>query len=87
MTHNEMIRSIAQDTDQPMVVVDDIVRVLFRLVAEELRTTSEVSLINLGKLKVKQNPARMGRNPRTGAEVPIPARRSVRFKASVRLEL
>ena len=87
MSHSEIIRSVAKATDQQMVVVDDIVRVLYRQIQQELMDKGEVLLIGIGKLKVKETAARIWRNPRTGVAVPIPARRVVKFKASVRLEV
>jgi DNA-binding protein HU-beta len=39
----------------------------------------EVSLIGFGKFSVKDVPARTGRNPSTGAEIKIAARKQVKF--------
>ncbi len=86
MSHSEIVRSVAKATDQQMVVVDDIVRVLYRQIRQELTDKGEVLLIGLGKLKVKETAARVGRNPRTGVAVNIPVRRVVKFKASVGIE-
>ena len=35
----------------------------------------------MGKIEVKDTPARVGRNPKTGVEVEIPAKKVVKFKA------
>ncbi|SFR53855.1 HU family DNA-binding protein [Thiomicrospira sp. ALE5] len=39
----------------------------------------DVSLIGFGKFSVKDVPARTGRNPSTGAEIQIAARKQVKF--------
>ena len=44
-------------------------------------------LPGLGKLKTKDRAARMGRNPRTGEAVTIPARRVAVFVPSEKLNL
>ena len=43
-------------------------------------------LPGLGKLKTKDRAARMGRNPRTGEAMTIPARRVVVFAPSEKLD-
>ena len=44
-----------------------------------------VSLVGFGTFQVKQRNARQGRNPRTGEEVTIEARRVVTFRPSGKL--
>jgi DNA-binding protein HU-beta len=39
----------------------------------------DISLIGFGKFSVKDVPARTGRNPSTGAEIQIAARKQVKF--------
>jgi DNA-binding protein HU-beta len=51
-----------------------------------LRTGGEVKLPGIGKLIVTTRAARHGRNPRTGAAVPIPASKAVKFKPGVALK-
>lgn len=47
----------------------------------ELKDGGEISLLGLGKLKVKPTPARKGRHPRTGQEINIPAGRRIVFSS------
>jgi DNA-binding protein HU-beta len=49
------------------------------LVQVSLKKGYKLVLPGLGKLQVKTSKARMGRNPMTGAEIKIPARKKVRF--------
>ncbi|MCX6357377.1 MAG: HU family DNA-binding protein [Candidatus Aureabacteria bacterium] len=51
-----------------------------------LKKDAAVSLVGFGTFKVKNRPARMGRNPRTGASIKIAARKAVTFKASAELK-
>ena len=41
----------------------------------------EINFVGWGKFEVKDTPARVGRNPKTGVEVEIPAKKVVKFKA------
>ena len=43
------------------------------------------SIPGFGTFKIKQLPAKTGRNPKTQEEIKIPARKVVRFKASKNL--
>ena len=45
-----------------------------------LRKGENVSLIGFGAYTVIERKARVGRNPRTGEEIRIPAKRAIKFK-------
>jgi len=64
----------------------DIVDLVFEIVKKELEAGEVVKISRFGNLDVRDKPPRMGRNPLTGTESPISARRSVRFKASETLK-
>ena len=55
-------------------------------VTGSLKKGKKVSLVGFGTFKTSQRAARMGRNPQTGAEVKIPARTAVGFKAGSALK-
>lgn len=55
-------------------------------IAKGLKKTGAVSLVGFGTFKVKQRPARKGRNPQTGATITIKARKVVGFKPSADLK-
>ena len=46
---------------------------------EAAKKGEEVNLLGFGKFKVKENPARQGRNPATGATIEIAASRKLGF--------
>ena len=58
---------------------------------EEVRTALEkgdcVKLSSFGNFQLRDKPQRPGRNPKTGEEIPITARRVVTFHASQKLKL
>ncbi len=57
---------------------------------EELRSTLEngqdVKLSGFGNFILRDKPQRPGRNPKTGEEIPVSARRVVTFKAGLKLK-
>ena len=57
---------------------------------EEIRTALErgdmVKLSGFGNFQLRKKPQRPGRNPKTGQEIPITARRVVTFHASPKLK-
>ena len=48
-------------------------------IVEAARKGDEVNLLGFGKFKVKDSPARQGRNPATGATIEIAASRKLGF--------
>lgn len=55
------------------------------LIEETLVKGDEVNFIGWGKWEVKSKPARVGRNPQTGKEIKIAAKRVVNFKVGKKL--
>lgn len=78
-----IVNSAEETTTKP---VSNILDVLAAIITRELKSGVVVPLPGLGKFKVKDRAARTGRNPQTGAEVKIPAKRVVRFSPSKELK-
>lgn len=55
---------------------------VFAAIADAAAKGEEVSLNGFGKFKVKNSPAREGRNPSTGATIQIPASNKLTFSAA-----
>lgn len=52
------------------------------IVTSQLKTRSDVKIVNFGIFKVKNKKARIGRNPKTKEEVTISERNVIKFKPS-----
>jgi len=52
---------------------------VFSTITEALKTKDPVTLIGFGTFKVGQRKARTGRNPQTGAEIKISAKKVAKF--------
>lgn len=63
---------------QGIQVVDEVLELL----SDAFMSGQEVYFRNLGRFSVHEKKSRMGRNPRTGEQVPVEASRTVRFRAS-----
>ena len=50
-----------------------------------LKKGDRVALIGFGSFSISERSARKGRNPRTGKEISIPAKKVVKFKAGTDL--
>lgn len=57
-----------------------------KFVRDSLKRGYKLPLLGLGKLYVRESKARMARNPQTGEEIRIPARKRVRFSAAKALK-
>ena len=64
----------------------DMVEAFFEEVRTALQTGDSVKLSGFGNFQLRDKPQRPGRNPKTGEEIPITARRVVTFHASQKLK-
>lgn len=60
--------------------IDHIVTVFFDTITEQLAQGGRVELRGFGAFSTRQRDARTGRNPRTGASVPVDSKRVPHFK-------
>jgi len=64
----------------------DMVESFFEEIRVALETGDTVKLSGFGNFQLRDKPQRPGRNPKTGEEMPITARRVVTFHASQKLK-
>lgn len=64
----------------------DLVEIFFEEVSNALRSGSPVKLSGFGNFNLRDKTQRPGRNPKTGEEIPISARRVVTFRAGQKLK-
>ena len=77
----EIVARIADETDLTQVRAEKIVNAILQEIKDALQRGEPVILRRFGSFQVRAKRARMGRNPKTGEEAGIPARRIVRFKS------
>jgi len=64
----------------------DMVETFFEEIRIALESAESVKLSGFGNFQLRNKPQRPGRNPKTGEEIPITARRVVTFHASQKLK-
>lgn len=87
MNHHNFVREVSALSGRKISDADAAVDATLAVIKKQLQSVGYVNLRFIGKLFVTRKGPRNGRNPRTGAVVPIPERNVVRFKASSKLEL
>lgn len=79
MTKKELVRTIAKKADVNLHVAEKCLNAFLEAVKESAKKGEEVRLVGFGTFKVIQRKKRKGRNPQTGKEIIIPAKKVVRF--------
>lgn len=64
----------------------DMVEAFFEQIRMQLESGGSVKLSGFGNFQLRDKPQRPGRNPKTGEEIPITARRVVTFHPSQKLK-
>jgi DNA-binding protein HU-beta len=78
-TANEIVDKIATANNLTKAQAKNIVDSVFKQIADAAASGAETSLPGFGKFKVKETPARDGRNPSTGATIKIAASKKLTF--------
>ena len=86
MTKKDIVLKVADHFDIKQIKVRKIVQMVLGVIVESLAEGRTVELRNFGIFKVKSRKARIGRNPKTGDNVDIPAKKVVAFKAGLEMK-
>lgn len=79
MTKGQMIADLAERWGVSKKQATDMYESFIELSYKEIKRAGEFVVPGLGKLVKKNRPARMGRNPATGATIKIPAKTVIKF--------
>lgn len=82
----ELTANVAEKAGLTKKDAEKAVNALFESVQGALIEGDRVQVIGFGTFEVKERAARMGRNPRTGQDIEIPASRNPVFKAGKALK-
>ena len=86
MTRTELIDALAAETNTERKEAKLFLEALTQVVERVIKEGGEVPLKGLGKFKVQNRKARVGRNPLTGEPVQIPAKTVVKFTVAKALK-
>lgn len=82
MNKGELIEAISVKTNMSKKDSQAALEAICESITESLVNGEKVSLIGFGTFETRTRAQRKGRNPQTGAEVIIPAKKAPVFKAS-----
>jgi integration host factor subunit beta len=86
MTKADLVEEVARVTELTRKDSEVIVDTLFESVIKALKTGDKLEVRGFGSFRVRQRNARVGRNPKTGEKVEVPAKRVPYFKPSKELK-
>ena len=81
MTKAELVDFIAEKADLTKADAGRALEAMMEGVTNGLKETGKVTLVGFGTFTAKKREARTGRNPQTGEEMKVEAKKAVKFKA------
>ena len=85
MTKAELITKISEEASITKVAAVAALESFLDSVTKTLKKGDRLTLVGFGTFSVSKRAARKGRNPSTGAEIKIKAKKVAKFKASKEL--
>ena len=81
-TRNDIIEAISVNVGLSLSDSSLIIEEIFEFILNELEKGYDVKISSFGTFSVRHKKTRIGRNPKTGVEVPITERNVVTFSSS-----
>ena len=85
MTKAEIVEMVHRSSNLSKSEALELTELVFETIKESLERGEEVKLPGFGNFSVREKKARVGRNPKTGEEMEITARKVLGFKPSQKL--
>jgi integration host factor subunit beta len=86
MTKAELIEEVSRVVEMSRKDSEVIVETIFDSIVRALRTNEKIEIRGFGSFRTRQRQPRIGRNPKTGTRVEVPAKRIPFFKPSKELK-
>ncbi len=86
LTKADFAENLYEDLGLNKREAKEIVELFFEEIKDSLAHGEQVKLSGFGKFELRDKSSRPGRNPKTGEEIPITARRVVTFKSGQKLK-
>ena len=87
LTKQDIANTLVKKMNLSQTLALSLTNQFFDQIIATLKTGEEIKLSSFGNFVVKEKTARPGRNPKTGEDVMISARKVVTFKAGPKLKL
>lgn len=85
MNKQELISQVASKTKLSKTACANVISATFNIMGTALRKGDKIQMVNFGTWKRMRRKARLGRNPKTGKPLNIPAKNVVKFSAGQEL--
>ena len=86
LTKKELAQNLSDQTELSFADAKNFVDLFFDTIKEQLNSGKTVKLSGFGTFDVVQTKERVGRNPKTMEEFPIPSKRKVKFTVSPKVK-
>lgn len=86
MTKANLIEEVSRAVEMSRKDSEIIVETVFESIVKSLRAGEKIEMRGFGSFRSRQRKSRVGRNPKTGARVEVPAKRIPYFKPSKELK-
>ena len=86
MTKADLIEEVARVVEMTRKEAEVIVEAIFGSVVRALKNGDKIEIRGFGSFRTRQRQPRIGRNPKTGDRVEVPAKRIPYFKPSKELK-
>ena len=86
MTKADLIEEVTRVTELPRKESEMVVETIFDSIIEALQKSDKIEIRGFGSFRTRQRQARIGRNPKTGTRVEVPAKKIPYFKPSKELK-
>lgn len=87
LTKAELAEALHEQVGLNKREAKELVDLFFDTLSDALASGESVRLSGFGNFELRDKPQRPGRNPKTGEEIPITARRVVTFRPGQKLRL
>ncbi len=81
----ELVEAIASEAKLTKADAQRALEAFINVTTKALKKGERVALVGFGSFSVAKRAARTGRNPQTGKEIKIPAKKVAKFKAGAEL--
>jgi integration host factor subunit alpha len=82
LTRADLAETVVQKVGLPRNESQEMVELVIKVLSDRLAEGEAVKLSSFGSFNIRQKGERVGRNPKTGKEVPITPRRVLVFRPS-----
>lgn len=86
MTKAELIDDVSRAVELSRKDSEIVVETIFESIVKSLRSGDKIEIRGFGSFRTRRRKPRIGRNPKTGARVDVPAKKIPYFKPSKELK-